>query len=165
MSILAVDFGSVHTRAVLIDQIGGIFELVGFARTRTTDTFPAQNVKVGLDRVLAQLTEATGRKFVGAEGRVITPELPDRSGADTFVVTASGGRPLRAVVAGLMPELSVKAALETLSNTYVDVVEILTVQDGRTPDERLNAVLHSYPNVILIAGGTDGGASRSVLDP
>lgn len=164
MSILAVDFGSVHTRAVLIDQIGGTFELVGFARTRTTDTYPAQNVKIGLDRVLAQLAEVTGRKFIGIDGSVITPELPDRSGVDSFIVTASGGRPLRAVVAGLMPDLSVKAALDALSNTYVDVVEILTLQDGRTADQRLNAVLHSFPNVILIAGGTDGGATRSVVD-
>jgi hypothetical protein len=164
MSILAVDFGSVHTRAVLIDQIGGVFELVGFARTRTTDTFPSQNVKVGLDRVLVQLTEVTGRKFVGQDGAVITPESPDRSGVDTFVVTASGGRPLRAVVIGLMPELSVRAALDTLSNTYADVVNIVTLQDGRTADERLNTVLHSYPDLILIGGGTDGGASQSVLE-
>src|SRR5690606_36527644 len=138
MSILAVDFGSVHTRAVLIDQIGGVFELVGFARTRTTDTFPSQDVKVGLDRVLVQLTEVTRRKFTGQDGTVITPESPDRSGVDTFVVTASGGRPLRAVVVGLMPELSVRTALDTLSNTYADVVNIVTLQDGRTADERLN---------------------------
>lgn len=164
MSILAVDFGSVHTRAVLIDQIGGVFELVGFARTRTTDTFPSQNVKVGLDRVLVQLTEVTGRKFVGPDGAVITPESPDRSGVDTFVVTASGGRPLRAVVVGLMPELSVRAALDTLSNTYADVVNIITLQDGRTADERLNAILHSYPDLILVSGGTDGGATQSVMD-
>lgn len=164
MSILAVDFGSVHTRAVLIDQIGGAFELVGFARTRTTDTFPSQNVKVGLDRVLVQLTEVTGRKFVGPDGNVITPESPDRSGVDTFVVTASGGRPLRAVVVGLMPELSVRAALDTLSNTYADVVDIVTLQDGRAADERLNTVLHSYPDLILISGGIDGGATQSVLD-
>ena len=164
MSILAVDFGSVHTRAVLIDQVGGVFELVGFARTRTTDSYPSQNVKVGLDRVLAQMTDATGRKFFNTDGRVIPPELPDRSGVDSFVVTASGGRPLRAVVVGLMPDLSVRAALDALSNTYADVVETLTLQDGRTPDQRLNAVLHSFPNVILIVGGTDGGASQSVME-
>lgn len=163
MSILAVDFGSVHTRAVLIDQIGGVFELVGFARTRTTDTFPSQNVKVGLDRVLAQLATVTGRKFTGLDGAVITPESPDRAGVDTFVVTASGGRPLRAVVVGLMPELSVRAALDTLSNTYVEVVNIITLQDGRTADARLNAILHSYPDLIFISGGTDGGAEKSVL--
>lgn len=163
MSILAVDFGSVHTRAVLMDQVGGVFELVGFARTRTTDTYPAQNVRLGLDRVLAQLSDVTGRIFVSPEGGVISPEQPDRSGVDTFVVTASGGRPLRAVVAGLMPDLSVKAAKEALSNSYVEVVETLSLQDGRTPNEWLNAVLHCYPNVILITGGTDGGATESVM--
>lgn len=163
MSILAVDFGSVHTRAVLIDRVSGHFELVGFARTRTTDTFPAQNVKIGLDRVLAQLTDVTSRTFYSPEGTIISPEEPDRSGVDTFVITSSGGRPLRAIVVGLMPDMSVQAAFSVLSNTYVDIVETISLQDGRTPADRLNAVLKSYPNVIFITGGVDGGAVNSVL--
>jgi len=164
MSILAVDFGSVHTRALLIDQVNGVYQLVGFARTRTTDDFPVQNVTVGLGRVLNLLTDTSGRNFTNPDGRVISPELPDRSGADTFVVTASGGRPLRALVVGLMPSISVASALKALSNTYVSVVETLHLADGRDFEGRLNAVLHAYPDVVFIVGGTDGGAAAPVLD-
>lgn len=162
MSILAVDFGSVHTRAVLIDQVAGTYQLVGFARTRTTDGFPVQDVTVGLSRVLNLLTESSGRRFTNPDGRVISPEQVDRSGVDTFVVTASGGRPLRAVVVGLMPSLSLASALKSLSNTYVNVFETLHLADGRTPEDRLNTVIHSYPDVVLLVGGTDGGASGPV---
>lgn len=164
MSILAVDFGSVHTRAVLIDQVNGVYQLIGFARTRTTDDFPVQDVTVGLGRVLNLMNNTSGRVFTNPDGRVISPELPDRSGVDTFVVTASGGRPLRAVVVGVMPSLSVASALKALSNTYVNVVETLHLADGRDLEGRLNAVLHAYPNVVFIVGGTDGGASAPVLD-
>lgn len=164
MSILAVDFGSVHTRAVLIDQVNGVYQLIGFARTRTTDGFPVQNVTVGLGRVLNLMSSTTGRAFTNPDGRVISPELPDRSGADTFVVTASGGRPLRAVVVGLMPSISIASALKALSNTYVSVVETLHLADGRDLEGRINAVLHAYPNVVFIVGGTDGGASAPVLE-
>ncbi len=164
MSILAVDFGSVHTRALLIDQVNGVYQLVGFARTRTTDDFPVQNVTVGLGRVLNLLSDTSGRNFTNPDGRVISPELPDRSGADTFVVTASGGRPLRALVVGLMPSISVASALKALSNTYVTVVETLHLADGRDFEGRLNAVLHAYPDVVFIVGGTDGGAATPVLE-
>ena len=37
---------------------------------------------------------------------IIDLGLPDRSGVDMFVATASIGRPLRTVVVGLMPEIS-----------------------------------------------------------
>ncbi|MCU0475073.1 MAG: glutamate mutase L [Anaerolineae bacterium] len=160
MSILAVDFGSVHTRAVLIDQVNGVFQLVGFARTRTTDGFPAQNVTVGMARALNLLSEATGRSFATPDGRVISPEQADRSGADTVVVTASGGRPLRAVVLGAMPDLSLAAALRALSNTYVELVQTVHLADGRTLEQRLNTIAHANPDIVFIVGGTDGGATR-----
>ncbi len=163
MSILAVDFGSVHTRALLIDQVNGEYQLVGVARTRTTDSFPAQNVTVGLTRVLNLLRDATGRTFVNPDGRVITPEQPDRSGVDTFVITASGGRPLRAVVVGLMPDFSVASALKALSNTYVNVTETVHLADGRSLEDRLNTVLHAFPDIIFVVGGTDGGATNASL--
>ncbi|MBV6434960.1 MAG: hypothetical protein AELANPGJ_00184 [Anaerolineae bacterium] len=164
MSILAVDFGSVHTRAVLIDQVDGAYELIGFARTRTTDRYPAYDVKIGLDRVIQQLTASTGRRFVNDTGAIITPEQQDRSGVESFVITASGGRPLRAVIVGLREDGSVAAAKQALSNTYVDVVETLSLEDGRDRDERLNAVLHGYPNIVVITGGVERGASESVME-
>lgn len=164
MSILAVDFGSVHTRAILIDQVDDVFELIGFARTRTTDGYPAYNLRVGLDRVIQQLTASTGRRFVNETGVIITPEQQDRSGVESFVITASGGRPLRAAVVGLRGDGSVAAAHQALSNSYVNIVETLSLEDGRSRDERLNAVLRSYPNIVVITGGVEHGASESVME-
>ena len=31
MSILAIDFGSIHTRAVLLDRIDGVYQQIGRA--------------------------------------------------------------------------------------------------------------------------------------
>ncbi|NOG49005.1 MAG: hypothetical protein HND48_05715 [Chloroflexi bacterium] len=80
------------------------------------------------------------------------------------MITASGGRPLRAVIVGLREDGSVAAAKQALSNTYVDVVETLSLEDGRDRDERLNAVLHGYPNIVVITGGVERGASESVME-
>jgi hypothetical protein len=161
-SVLAVDFGSVHTRAVLLDIVEGTYRLVARGETRTTDGFPVNDPAVGLSRAVKQLEQITGRALIRDSGQIITPETSDRSGVDLFLVTASVGRPLRAVLIGLMPDVSVMSALRATTGNYVDVGAILSLDDGRTEEERLNAILLSFPDVILISGGTDRGAEAAL---
>src|SRR5262245_784871 len=156
MSILAVDFGSVYTRAVLIDLVDGIYQLVARSQTRTTDGFPTGDITVGLDRVLREISDATGRTFTDPEGKILSPEQEDRSGVDLFTVTASSGRPLRAVIVGLMPDLSINSAIRA-AETYVDIAATIHLADGRDEQERLNAIFLSAPDIILMVGGTEKG--------
>jgi hypothetical protein len=162
-SILAVDFGNVHTRAVLIDLVEGVYKPVAFGEVRTTGGFPHGDVSVGLTRALRQITRATGRHLLGADGRVITPEGADRSGVDTYLITTSIGRPLRAVVIGLTPEMSVASAQRAVAGTYVQVVDTLTLEDERSENDHLNAIVLNRPDLIFIAGGTEGGARATLL--
>jgi|FLYN01.1.fsa_nt_gi uncharacterized protein (TIGR01319 family) len=162
-SILAVDFGNVHTRAVLIDLVDGVYRLVARGQERTTAEFPVGDVKVGLARAVNQLSRITGRKLRGSNELVTIPEQPDRSGVDYFVTTASTGRPLRTVLVGLVPEVSVASGLRASAGTYVDIVETLSLEDTRSEEEQLNAILGSRPDLIFITGGTEGGAKEPVL--
>lgn len=163
-SALSVDFGSVNTRVVLIDVVDGVYRLVARGQSRTTDGFPVNDLTVGLDRVLRQLSETTGRKLLSETGQIIFPEQPDRSGVDTFTITASIGRPLRAVVAGLMPDMSIASALRAAAGTYIDVAATLSLGDGRSEEDRLNAIVLSAPDVVFLTGGTEHGAESSVLE-
>ena len=161
-SILAVDFGSISTRAVLIDVVDGAYRLVSRGETRSTDGFPAYDIRVGLDRVFRQITDATDRQFITETGQVITPEQDNRDGADLFAVTASIGRPLRVVVVGLAENVSIKSAMHAANGTYMEVPATISLEDGRDEEARLNAVVLSYPDVIFIVGGTEAGAESSV---
>jgi len=163
-SILAVDFGSVNTRVVLIDAVEGRYRLVSRSSGRTTDGYPANDITVGLKRVLREITDATGRQFMHDNGTIITPEQPDRSGADIFALTVSLGRPLRAVVVGLIPEVSIASAIRAASGTYIEIAETIHLEDGRTDEERLNAIVLSYPAVIIIVGGTEHGSTTAVME-
>src|SRR5215207_3415818 len=109
-SILAVDFGNVHTRALLIDLVEGVYSVVAQAEERTTGGFPVGDVSVGFRRVVQQLSTNTGRRFLQQDGTIITPEQPDRSGIDAFIATASIGRALRTVLLGLVPDISIASA-------------------------------------------------------
>src|SRR5579863_8775753 len=93
-SILAADFGSVHTRLVLIDQVAGQYRLVSYAQTLTTAGPPFGNVTIGMERAIEQLSSQTGRVFAGHGGELLIGERADGSGVDQFIATASGGRPM-----------------------------------------------------------------------
>jgi hypothetical protein len=162
-SILAVDFGNVLTRGVLIDVVDGVYRLVARAETRSTSGFPVGDVSVALRRIVEQMTSVTGRTLMTEDGRVITPEQPDRSGVDDFVVTASIGRTLRTALVGLMPEVSIASGLRAAAGTYVQIVETLSLGDNRDEEEQLNALVASNPDLVFITGGTEGGAQEPVL--
>jgi len=164
MSILAVDFGSVNTRAVLIEQVDGEYQLVARAQTRTTDGFPVEDLTVGLDRVLRELSALTGRTFTGITGTIVMPENADRVGVDTFVATASLGQPMRTVIIGLVPNVSVESGKRAAASTYAKVIATIDLEDGRSEEERLNTLLLSHPDVVLVVGGVEGGAAESVAE-
>jgi len=162
-AILAADFGNTHTRLVLLDLVDGAYRLVARADARTTDNFPFNDVRVGLARAAADISRATGRRLTTDEGDVITPEQPDYAGVAYFVATASTGRPLRALIVGLVPDISVSSALRATAGAYIEVVETLSLDDRRSEEDMLNAVILSRPDLVLIAGGTEGGAREPLL--
>lgn len=163
-SILAADFGSVHTRVVLMDLVDGSYRLTARAYERTTADFPHNDAGIGLTRGIGEIAAVTGRRLTGADGKLIVPEQQDRSGVDEFVATASAGRPLRAMLVGLVPEISIASGLRAAAGTYVEIVETFSLHDTRSEEERLNAIVRSSPDMILIAGGTEDGAREPVLE-
>lgn len=163
-SILAVDFGNVRTRAILIDLVEGVYSLVAQAEERTTGGFPIGDVGIGFRRALQQLSANTGRRFLQQDGTLITPEQPDRSGIDAFIATASIGRALRTVLIGLMPEMSIASAQRAAAGTYVEIVDVISLDDRRTAEDQLNAIVLARPDLIFITGGTEDGAREPVLE-
>lgn len=161
-SILAADFGSVNTRALLIDQVDGQFRLVGQGIGRTTAGASTDDAYSGLAAILRKMSESTGRRFFDEAGHLIRPEQSDRVGVDYFLTTTSAGQPLRAVLVGLYPQVSIAAARRAIAPFYIDAVAEVHLEDGLGAKGRLNRIIHSRPQLIFITGGTDGGA-RAVL--
>jgi uncharacterized protein (TIGR01319 family) len=161
-SILSADFGSVNTRAVLLDVVGGQYRLVSRAQTLTTDAPPVVDVGVGLRRALDEMSSLTGRVLVHGDD-VILGTQEDGSGVDIFLATSSGGRPMKTVLVGLMPDVSIATGRRALASTYVELTDTLSLADIRSTENQLNAILHNKPDLIFIVGGTDFGATESVI--
>jgi len=82
---------------------------------------------------------------------------------DSVVAPISAGSVVRTVIVGLLSDVSVQSARHLAESTYARVVEELDLSDHRKPDQQLDAVVRSRPDLVILTGGTDGGASRSML--
>ena len=163
-SILAVDFGSVNTRALLFDKVDGRYQMVAGGAGRTTIGSPTDDAQAGLASILQEMSEATGRRFFDQAGGIIRPEQDDRVGVDCFLTTTSAGQALRAVLVGLYPQVSIAAARRAIAPFYIDAVAEAHLEDGLGAKGRLNRIIHSRPQIIVITGGTDGGARTVLLE-
>ncbi|NDJ63267.1 MAG: hypothetical protein GYB67_19255, partial [Chloroflexi bacterium] len=163
-SILAVDLGNIHTRAILLDEVDGRYYLVAQGETLTTVGFPIGDASVGVARAARQISATTGDMLVNRDGRVITPQQPDRSGVDLVVVTSSIGRPLRTVLMGLVPDMSIASGQRATAGTYVEIVDTLSLDDDRPQQDQINAMVLARPDLIFITGGVEGGARETLFE-
>ncbi len=162
-SLLAVDIGTIHTRATLFDVVEGRYRFLATGTAPTTVGFPFRDAGEGVRLAIDQLQEIAGRTLIGVDEHLILPSQSDGSGVDTMVATISAGEALKTVIVGLLDDISVESARNLAATTYAQVLETLSLSDRRRTAVRLDALLRLRPDLVVIAGGTDGGASHSVL--
>ncbi len=161
-SVLAIDIGSATTRAMLFDIVDGRYRFIAIGQALSSVYAPVNDVLSGVGDAIAKLEEITGRTFIDSDGHILTSVQTDGSGVDAIAATISAGPPLRAVVAGLLSDVSLESAKNLVETTYARIVETLSLNDVRPAEEQIDAVLKANPDLIIIAGGTDGGASKSL---
>ena len=160
-SLLAVDVGTVTTRAALFDVVEGYYRFVASGNAPSTAGAPFKDLSEGVHRAIENLQQITGRKFLGEDQRVIIPS-DDGKGVDTFAATFSAGPAMKTVVVGLLNDVSVESAQRLARTAYVRVVDTMGLNDKRKPEEQIDTLLRLRPDLILVAGGTDNGATLSV---
>jgi hypothetical protein len=161
-SLLAVNVGASSTRAVLFDVVEGQYRFIASGQGPSTAEAPFKDISLGVHEAINHLETITGKTLLDQNNQLITPVQIDGSGVDAFAATLSAGPTLRAVVVGLLSDVSMKSAQRLAETAYMQVMETFGLNDQRRPDEQIDAILRARPDVIILTGGTDGGASRSV---
>ncbi|MBN1146767.1 MAG: glutamate mutase L [Anaerolineales bacterium] len=162
-SFLVVDVGSISTRAILFDVVDGRYRFVASGTVPSTADAPYRSVSEGVRMAIDRLQNITGRILIGADEQLIIPSAPDGSGVDKFAATISAGPPLKVVVIGLLEDVSLESARRLAATTYARVMHTISLNDRRKVDARINAIVRLCPDLVVVAGGTDHGASQSVL--
>jgi hypothetical protein len=78
---------------------------------------------------------------------------------DLFVSSISAGPKVKTVLAGLMPGVSMTSARRLAESAYLDIIGEITLVDDQRAEEQIDLIVSQRPDMILIVGGTDGGAS------
>lgn len=163
-TLLTVDVGSVHTRASLFDVVEGRYRLVATGKSPSTAGPPLYDVREGVRIALDQIQSVTGRRLIDETDSLIMPVTEGGSGVDVFAATTSAGPKVRTVLVGLMPKVSMESGRRLAASTYLDLVEEIGLMDRRGDDEKIDLILNARPDLVVVVGGTDGGASESVLE-
>jgi len=162
-SFLIVDCGATTTSAALFDVAAGAYRLIACADAPTTAHAPWSDVVIGVQEAIRQISEITGRTLLSEEGELIRPRQKTGAGTDHFGATLSAPPPLRALIAGLLEEVSVASARRALQSIYAEEVDVFSLADNRNEQARINVILEERPEVILLTGGTDGGDAHRLM--
>ena len=160
-SLLAVDVGTVTTRAALFDVVEGSYRFIASGHSPTTAVAPYRDISEGVRQAIEKLEVVTGRKFLGEAYQLILPSSGG-AGVDTFAATHSAGPAIKTAVVALLDDVSLESTQRLAHSTYARVVETFGLNDTRKPEEQIDSLINFNPDLILVAGGTDGGAARSV---
>ncbi len=160
--ILATDCGSTTTKAILIERRGGEYRQTFRGEAPTTVEAPFEDVTRGVLNAVAELSELSGRRLLDGD-RIITPAR-DNEGADIYVSTSSAGGGLQMLVAGVVQSMSAESAHRAALGAGAIVMDVMAINDGRLPHEKVELIRHLRPDMILLSGGTDGGAVSHVVE-
>ncbi|KUO49725.1 MAG: glutamate mutase [Desulfitibacter sp. BRH_c19] len=141
-TILVYDVGSTYTKLTAFKWTENKITYVGRSQAPTT----IDDIVIGLQNAKYNLFDSL-----------------DDICTDIFeeFATSSAAGGLRMVAMGYMPRVTAKAAKEVAMNAGARVLEIISFEDA--PDYKVEVLREINPDIILLAGGTDGGDEESVI--
>ncbi len=160
--VLATDCGSTTTKAILIEKQDGQYRLVARGEAPTTVEAPYEDVTRGVLNAVAEVEELAGRRLLDGED-IIRPVSGD-TGTDLYLSTSSAGGGLQIMVVGLVRRMTAESAERAALGAGAIVMDVLALDDGRMPHERIERMRQLRPDMILISGGIDGGEERRVVE-
>ncbi len=136
---LIIDIGSTYTKQRVFNE----HALVASVQASTT-----------VDHVLEGIT---------AGNKVLKDQLGvDKIEAKHVLSSSSAAGGLRMVAIGFMMRVTAKAAKEVAMNSGSKILEILSNEDPG--DYKVQVLKEINPDIILLAGGTDGGDENAIVE-
>jgi len=158
--IILTDIGSTTTKAILLDKRPSIPKLIGISHSPTTVEKPVSDVRYGVFRAVRALEMQSGIPLL--KTGAMEPELelsPDIS----YLTTSSAGGGLQILVIGLTLFDSASSARRAAYGAGGVILDTFAIDDKRQAMQQMLAMRNLHPDMILLCGGTDGGAISGVL--
>ena len=157
---LLADIGSTTTKALYCVVYEDHVDVVGMADAPTTVEAPNEDVKIGLAHALSRLQEQLDLHG-GGERPGLIPHL-DVNNNDGLLLTSSAGGGLQMLVIGLVRSMTGESAERAALGGGGVILDVLASNDNLEPFQRVDRIRSHRPDMILLAGGTEGGALLDV---
>jgi uncharacterized protein (TIGR01319 family) len=162
--ILATDVGSTTTKARFFHKKDGEWRFLVAGEAPTTVEAPYEDVTMGVQNAVREVEELTGHKILSPDGSGIVVPYDGKVGVDLYCTTSSAGGGLQMMVAGLITSMTAESANRAALGAGAIVMDVLARDDGRQIYQKIRRIRSLRPDMILLAGGTDGGASAHVIE-
>ena len=170
--VLATDCGSTTTKAVLFEKTKDGWRQTYRGEAPTTVEKPVADVTIGARNAFLEVQELSGRNIVkssssedeGLPPFVVRQENDASKGIDLYLSTSSAGGGLQMIVAGVVSNMTTQSAERAALGAGAIVMDSISIDDGREPFERVQKIRHLRPDIVIIAGGTDGGTVEHPIE-
>lgn len=157
--IVITDIGITTTKALLLESGEQIPKLIALASSATTVEAPQNDVRHGIVNAARELEKISGKRLLASsEGCEL-----DWADEVAYFSTSSAGGGLQILVIGLTLYDSASSAKRGAYGAGGVILDTFAIDDKRQAMEQMLAMRNLHPDMILLCGGTDGGAVSGVL--
>jgi uncharacterized protein (TIGR01319 family) len=167
--IIATDCGSTTTKAILIEYIDGEYRQTVRGEAPTTVEAPLNDVTRGVINAVTELQELARIKYDNpnillTNGETLIVPREGDQGADAYVSTSSAGGGLQMMVTGVVARMTGESAERAALGAGAIVMDLIASNDKRANYEKIERIRQLRPDMILMAGGVDGGTTKHVVE-
>ncbi|MCK4653138.1 MAG: glutamate mutase L [Candidatus Cloacimonetes bacterium] len=167
--IIATDCGSTTTKSILIEYIDGEYRQTVRGEAPTTVEKPLNDVTKGVINAVTELEELARLKYDDPNIKFIKDETiwiseKEDEGVDAYVSTSSAGGGLQMMVTGVVAKMTGESAERAALGAGAIVMDLIASNDKRPNYEKIERIRQMRPDMILMAGGVDGGTTKHVAE-
>ncbi|MCF7857814.1 MAG: glutamate mutase L [Candidatus Cloacimonetes bacterium] len=167
--IIATDCGSTTTKSILIEYVDGEYRQTVRGEAPTTVEKPLNDVTKGVINAVTELEELARLKYNDKSIKFIKDDtiwISDKEdeGVDAYVSTSSAGGGLQMMVTGVVARMTGESAERAALGAGAIVMDLIASNDKRANYEKIERIRQLRPDMILMAGGVDGGTTKHVVE-
>ena len=169
-AVVVTDCGSTTTKALLFEKQADGWHATFRGEAPTTVEKPLADVTIGALNAFGELEELSGRQILNRDDTAGSVPFRKRdqavpgAGVDLYLSTSSAGGGLQMVVAGVVGSMTTESAERAALGAGAIVMDAISLDDGREEHERVRRIRHLRPDIILVAGGVEGGTVNHPLE-
>jgi len=160
--ILATDVGSTTTKARFFQRKEEGWRYIVSGEAPTTVEAPFEDVTMGVKNAIREVEELTKHQILSPDGSGILVPFDGKRGVDLYCTTSSAGGGLQMMVAGVILTMTAESANRAALGAGAIVMDVIATNDRRALHSKIDRIRNLRPDMILLAGGTDGGTITHV---